>query len=107
MSNEARTARVATRCAGHGLAVAAGATLLGFSFSPIAQAEESARDFFQGKPLQFFTMGSPGGGYDAYTRAIGAWLEQKLGVRALIVNDPAAGGLVAMNRLLVARPDGL
>jgi tripartite-type tricarboxylate transporter receptor subunit TctC len=87
------------------------AALVGFALarpgSGARAAGEDARAFFQGKTLQFFTMGSPGGGYDAYTRAIAAQLEQKLGVRALTINEPAAGGLVAMNRLLVAKPDGL
>ncbi len=72
-----------------------------------ADAQEDARSFYKGKQLQFFTMGGPGGGYDAYTRAIGAELEKRLGLRSLTINEPAAGGLVAMNRLLNARPDGL
>ena len=63
--------------------------------------------FYQNKQIQFFTMGSPGGGYDAYTRAVGARLQKATGARVVTVNEPAAGGLVAMNRLLVAKPDGL
>ena len=71
------------------------------------KAQEGPAAFYQNKQIQFFTMGSPGGGYDAYTRAVGARLQKATGARVVTVNEPAAGGLVAMNRLLVAKPDGL
>lgn len=85
------------------LRAAAAAALI--AAAPAARADDPAA-FYQNKTVQFFTMGSPGGGYDAYTRAIGARLEQALGARVLPINEPAAGGLVAMNRLLAAKPDG-
>ena len=72
-----------------------------------ARAGDDAAAFYQGKQIQFLTMGSPGGGYDAYTRALAAWLERGTGAHVVTVNEPAAGGLVAMNRMLSARPDGL
>jgi len=72
-----------------------------------AKAQDTPAAFYQNKQIQFFTMGSPGGGYDAYTRAVGARLQKATGARVVAVNEPAAGGLVAMNRLLVAKPDGL
>ena len=72
-----------------------------------AGAPDSPAAFYPNKQIQFFTMGSPGGGYDAYTRAVGARLQKATGARVVTVNEPAAGGLVAMNRLLVAKPDGL
>ena len=31
--------------------------------------------FYQGKQIRIFTMGSPGGGYDTYTRTVGAFLD--------------------------------
>ena len=72
-----------------------------------AKAQESPSAFYRNKQLQFFTMGSPGGGFDTYTRAIGARLEKATGARVVIINEPSAGGRVAMNRLLVSKPDGL
>jgi tripartite-type tricarboxylate transporter receptor subunit TctC len=72
-----------------------------------ARAQENPAAFYQNKQVQFFTMGGPGGGYDTYTRAIAARLEKAIGARVLPINEPAAGGLVAMNRLLTAKPDGL
>src|SRR5262249_20794547 len=73
--------------------------------SPLHVAGESA--FFQGKQLPFYTMGSPGGGYDTYMRALIPHLEKKLGAKMLPTNEPGAGGLIAVNRTLHAPPDGL
>ena len=58
-----------------------------------AKAQDSPAAFYQNKQIQFFTMGSPGGGYDAYTRAVGARLQKATGARVVTVNEPAAGGL--------------
>ena len=74
---------------------------------PAAPLAESAATFFQGKQVRFYTMGSPGGGYDTYMRALIPHLEKKLGVRMLPTNEPGAGGLIAVNRTVNAPPDGL
>jgi len=87
------------------MAVALGAAVVGHL--PAAAAEESARAFFQGKQIRFYTMGSPGGGYDAYMRALIPHAEKKLGAKLIPTNEPGAGGLIAMNRMLTAAPDGL
>jgi tripartite-type tricarboxylate transporter receptor subunit TctC len=63
--------------------------------------------FYQGKQGRLFTMGSPGGGYDTYTRTVSAFLEKRIGAKLIPTNEPAAGGLIAMNRTLNATPDGL
>src|SRR5712675_2100920 len=74
---------------------------------PACAADESAQAFFQGKQVRFYTMGSPGGGYDAYMRALVPHLEKKLGARMLPTNEPGAGGLIAVNRTINAPSDGL
>jgi len=63
--------------------------------------------FYQGKQGRLFTMGSPGGGYDTYTRTVSAFLEKRIGARLIATNEPAAGGMIAMNRTMNATPDGL
>ena len=83
------------------------ALALSLALAAPAAAQESARDFYKGKQIQFATMGSAGGGYDAYVRAIGAHLEKRLGARVIPVNEPGAGGLIIMSRLQIAKPDGL
>jgi len=72
-------------------------------------ATEVAADaaFYQGKQGRIFTMGSPGGGYDTYTRVVSAFLEKRIGAKLVTTNEPAAGGMIAMNRLTNATPDGL
>src|SRR5215510_173274 len=75
--------------------------------SPGQAADDAALSFYQGKQVRFFTMGSPGGGYDTYTRTVGAYLERKLGAKVIPTNEPAAGGMIAMNRTMNAVPDGL
>ena len=72
-----------------------------------AGAADEAAAFYQGKQIRFFTMGGPGGGYDTYTRTLGSFLERRLGIKSLPTNEPAAGGMVAMNRTTTAPPDGL
>jgi tripartite-type tricarboxylate transporter receptor subunit TctC len=69
-----------------------------------AQADPA---FYQGKQGRLFTMGSPGGGYDTYTRTVSAFLEKRIGAKLIPTNEPAAGGMIAMNRTLNATPDGL
>jgi tripartite-type tricarboxylate transporter receptor subunit TctC len=87
------------------VSAALGASLL--AAVPAWAADESAAAFFQGKQVRFFTMGSPGGGYDTYMRALIPHLEKKLGARMLPTNEPGAGGLIAINRTVNAPPDGL
>src|SRR5262249_29744518 len=73
--------------------------------APVRAAGEPA--FFNGKQVRFYTMGSPGGGYDTYMRALIPHLEKKLGAKMLPTNEPGAGGLIAINHTLHAPPDGL
>lgn len=63
--------------------------------------------FYKGKQGRLVTMGSPGGGYDTYTRAVSAFLEKRIGAKLIPTNEPAAGGMIAMNRMVNAPPDGL
>jgi putative tricarboxylic transport membrane protein len=87
------------------VSAALGASLL--AAVPACAAAETAAAFFQGKQVRFYTMGSPGGGYDTYMRALIPHLEKKLGARMLPTNEPGAGGLIAVNRTVNAPPDGL
>jgi tripartite-type tricarboxylate transporter receptor subunit TctC len=91
-------------CAGCAVIVLAGISLLSGRANA---ADDSALAFYRGKQVRFFTMGSPGGGYDAYTRMVSTFLGRKLDARVLPTNETAAGGLIAMNRTMNAAPDGL
>ena len=87
------------------VSAALGASLL--AAAPAGAEAETAAAFFQGKQVRFYTMGSPGGGYDTYMRALIPHLEKKLGARMLPTNEPGAGGLIAVNRTVNAPADGL
>ncbi len=82
-------------------------SVAGPGLSSAQAADDDARAFYQGKQIRFVTMGSPGGGYDTYTRTVGAYLERKIGAKVITTNEPAAGGMIAMSRMMNAAPDGL
>jgi tripartite-type tricarboxylate transporter receptor subunit TctC len=86
--------------------VVAALVVMGLATVPVHAADDAA-SFYQGKQIRFFTMGSPGGGYDTYTRTVGAFLEKRLGAKVIPTNEAAAGGMIAMNRTMNAAPDGL
>ncbi len=79
----------------------------GMLWAGAACAQESARQFYQGKQIRFTTMGTPGGGYDAYMRTLGGHLARRLGAKLIPINESGAGGLIAMSRAQIAPPDGL
>jgi tripartite-type tricarboxylate transporter receptor subunit TctC len=89
------------------IAVAVALVVIGLATLPAHAADDAALAYYQGKQVRFFTMGSPGGGYDTYTRTVGAFLEKKLGAKVIPTNEAAAGGMIAMNRTMNATPDGL
>jgi tripartite-type tricarboxylate transporter receptor subunit TctC len=73
----------------------------------IALASAAARGGpFDGKQMRFYTMGSPGGGYDTHVRTLIPHLEKRLGAKLVPLNEAGAGGLLAINRVLTATPDG-
>jgi tripartite-type tricarboxylate transporter receptor subunit TctC len=70
----------------------------------------SADQFFAGKTMRILVGSSPGGGYDAYSRALARhWGRYVPGHPTIIVeNMLGAGGLVCGNYVYkVAKPDGL
>src|SRR5690606_31552620 len=91
-----------SHCRTYGPIVAGACLLLVAAPAGAAAAQISLGD----KPIRFITMGAVGGGYDAYMRTILSHLEKQTGATITPVNESAAGGLLAMNRMLNAPPDG-
>jgi tripartite-type tricarboxylate transporter receptor subunit TctC len=86
----------------------AAAALSLFAAMP-AQAQQSVADFYKGKQLKFIIRSAPGGGFDLYSRLLGAHMVRHLpGHPTLIAqNMPGAGGLQAVNYLgEIAARDG-
>jgi tripartite-type tricarboxylate transporter receptor subunit TctC len=59
---------------------------------------DDAEALFEGEDIDLVVPYEPGGGYDAYARALSPYLEECLGARVVIRNEPGAGGLVATNK---------
>jgi tripartite-type tricarboxylate transporter receptor subunit TctC len=72
-----------------------------------ARAQDGERAYFSGKTVRIVVGYGPGGGYDAYARMIAPHLSKALGASVVVENQPGAGGLVALNRIYAAAPDGL
>ena len=72
-----------------------------------ASAQESEQAYFAGKTVRFVVGFGPGGGYDAYARMLAPYLAKTLGATVIVENRPGAGGLLALNGLYIAPPDGL
>src|SRR6476661_2537578 len=75
--------------------------------SATASAQEAEREFYKGKTVRMVVGSGPGGGYDVFARMIAPYLAKTLGTTVIVENVPGAGGLVALNKLYIAPPDGL
>ncbi len=77
------------------------------AFTPALQAAPDY-EFYKGKTLNYIVTTKPGGGYDAYGRLIGKYLQKYIpGTTLIIKNVPGAGHIVGANELYLAKPDGL
>jgi tripartite-type tricarboxylate transporter receptor subunit TctC len=59
-----------------------------------------------GESIRWIVPSAPGGGFDAYSRLFGPFLETALGAEVVVVNVPGANGLIGSNALMDAVPDG-
>lgn len=83
--------------------------LLGSTSGMFIPKDAAALDesYFKGKKMTFLVPFKPGGGFDTYARLLSPYIEKYLPVRNVVVkNEPAGGGLAAMNRLARSKPDG-
>ena len=88
---------------------AAGLAAMAMLLAPLstAAAQPSEQAFFTGKTVRFVVGFGPGGGYDSYARMLAPYLSKVLGATVIVENRPGAGGLVALNGVYMAPPDGL
>ena len=71
------------------------------------QAQEPGKAPFTGETVRLVVGFGAGGGYDAYARMLAPHLAKNLGATVIVENQPGAGGLLALNRVYTAPPDGL
>ena len=76
-------------------------------FVSSASAQDSEKAFYAGKTVRMIVGSGVGGGYDIFSRLIAPYLAKTLGTTVVVENVPGAGGLLALNKLYVAPPDGL
>jgi tripartite-type tricarboxylate transporter receptor subunit TctC len=69
-------------------------------------AQASAQDRYPSKPVKIIVPYAPGGATDIVARILGEQLRQTLGQSFVVENKPGANGIVAINELVNARPDG-
>lgn len=69
--------------------------------APLARAQS-----YPVKPVRFLVPSAPGGSFDLLTRAIAQPLQASLGQAAIVENRPATGGIIAVEALARAAPDG-
>lgn len=90
-----------TRRAALGYFAAAGAALAGLPAPAAAQAIDWTK-----KPIQLLVGFPPGGINDLAARSLVLALAKPLGVTPLVINQPGAGGIIALQKLLQAPADG-
>jgi tripartite-type tricarboxylate transporter receptor subunit TctC len=72
-----------------------------------ASGGSAAESCYDGETATFVVPYAPGGGYDTIARAFAPALEEQLGAKVVIENQPGAGGLTAANTLFTEKADGL
>jgi tripartite-type tricarboxylate transporter receptor subunit TctC len=74
-----------------------------------ALAQQSVADFYKGKQMKFIIRSAPGGGFDTYSRLIGAHIVNHIPGKPSMLpqNMPGAGGITAANYMAeIAPKDG-
>ena len=66
----------------------------------------SAQDKYPAKPVKIVVPYAPGGATDIVARILGEQLRQITGQSFVVENKPGANGIVAINEMLNAKPDG-
>lgn len=86
-----------------GIACAAAAALITVSAVAPSTAQAQA---FPNRPITLVVPVAPGGTNDAVSRIIGQGLSKHLGVPVIVENRPGAAGIVGLQSVIKAAPDG-
>jgi tripartite-type tricarboxylate transporter receptor subunit TctC len=72
---------------------------------PLATQVRGATDY-PNRPVRIVVPQPAGGGVDIYTRAISQKLTESWGQQVLVDNRPGANGIIALEQVIKAKPDG-
>jgi tripartite-type tricarboxylate transporter receptor subunit TctC len=85
-----------------------GAWLFLTSLAMLGQALASDTEYYSGKNVTYIVATNAGGGYDAYARLIGGYMQKYLAADNVIIrNVPGAGHIIGANTLWRSKTDGL
>ncbi len=91
-----------TKCLISAFAMAAAAVL-----GAAPTVAEDAAQFYKGKTVRFIVGVGVGGGFDAYARMLAPYIGRAMDATVVVENLPGAGGILALNQMMIAPPDGL
>lgn len=80
---------------------------LGLAQAAVPAAAQDAAGFYKGKSVKFIVGVAVGGGFDAYARMIAPHLAKALDASVVVENVIGAGGLAALNQMMLPPADGL
>src|SRR4051794_39005115 len=83
-----------------------GVTLLAAAGLAFASAQAAAQDKFPSKPVKILVPYAPGGATDIVARIVAEPMRQSLGQSLVVENKPGAFGILAIEEMARARPDG-
>ena len=83
-----------------------GVTLLAATGLAFALAQAGAQDKFPSKPVKILVPYAPGGATDIVARIVAEPMRQSLGQSFVVENKPGAFGILAIEEMARARPDG-
>jgi tripartite-type tricarboxylate transporter receptor subunit TctC len=84
-----------------------GAAAIALSLTPRPVRADGAAEYYKGRTVSFVVGSGPGGGNDSHARLLAPHLGAALGASVVVENRPGAGGLLALNQVYGAAPDGL
>jgi tripartite-type tricarboxylate transporter receptor subunit TctC len=77
-----------------------------FAAPVLAQNKPQVAPGYAGKPTRVLVSAGAGGGMDTITRAVASKLSDRLGITMLVDNVSGASGVIAVNTVINAAPDG-
>lgn len=78
----------------------------GVAGSLVAATTAAAQDKYPSKPVKIIVPYAPGGATDIVARLIGEHMRQDLGQSFVVENKPGAFGIIAIEEMARAKPDG-